>query len=247
MRSLRTPSRLVAAPVAALALALTLAACGSDSDKGDDKKTDAPKADVLSETEATSALLIEDNLGGLFTIDAEDDTDSDAPGCMKAVADVLGEDDEAEETAEHDYSAVDESTAVVLSNKVLSYESDEAAEAAVEKVRAGLKDCTEVTETDEDGYTFDLKVESADEKTEDVADEQVNALASGSVSVGSDSGEANLYLAVVRIGNNVTALTASTIDSELPGPFEDVITVATDRLAAVGEGEQPDDSVVAGR
>jgi hypothetical protein len=239
-------TRLVASAAAALLLGAALTGCGSDSKDKD--SADSPKASVLGEAEATTALLTEGNLNGKFTASADESDDDDAPGCMQGVTEVLGDDDDAENTAERDFTSADTSVGIFVSSKVLSYKSEDEAEKAIGDVQKALEACTAVTETDSEGFSYDLKVDSDDEKSADSADDQVNALASGPVTAKDATGQSNvsLYLSLVRVGNNITAVTASTFDSELPGPITDLVEVVVDRLAAVVDGKTPDESVVAG-
>lgn len=253
MHALRSPLRSAVVAASAVVLAAALVGCGSDDkDSGKDVDKDAaPKVEVLSELEVTSALMVESNLGGLFKVEPEtqdDNDDDDGPGCLADVSDFLNDDsDDAETTAERDFEAVDENTNVSVSNKVFSYSTTAEAEKAIDGVMAALEDCTEVAESDDDGYTYELEVTSDDEKSEDSVDDQVNSVTSGTISIDDQSGEIALYLSLVRVDNNITAVSAVTLDSELPGPITDLVEVVTDRLAAVVDGKQPDDSVVAGQ
>ena len=249
MRSSTTPLRRLSVAVTALALGAALVGCGSSDDKSDAAATPTtPPAKVLSETEATAALITEGNLGGIFKVVPDDgEPESDAPGCMNDVADILDDDSPAKTTADRDLGLSEDGKSSQVSNKVLSYESVEAAETAIKDLRTALTACTEVKDTDDDGFTYDLTVTTNDTKDESGADDQVNADASGTIAAtDGSSGKISFLLAVVRKGNNITAITGSTVETELPGPLSDLVEVAYDRLVAIADGKTPDESVVAG-
>ncbi|MFL6108438.1 MAG: hypothetical protein ACJ72L_15870 [Marmoricola sp.] len=235
----------VATATVALLLGTVLSGCGSASSDNDSRG--GPKVKVLTEAEATSALMTEANLGDHFTGTPATPDSSAAPGCLQGVSDIVGDKDLAKNTAERDFTANDTATNIYLGHKVLSYSSVAAAKKAVADVRAVLVGCDKVTDTDSDGFTYDTTVTSDDAKTESTVDDQVNAVVDGTVTPnGASSSKITLYLTLVRVGNDIAALTGSVLDAQLPGPVSDVITVITDRLVAVAAGEKPDESVVAG-
>lgn len=246
MRSPRF-TRIAASSAAALVLAAALAGCGSDSDSKDkgESKDSAPKVSALTTAEATTALMTVGNLGGQFEENPNADHTTKSPGCLAAL-DPFTDDTEAPTDAVRDF-ATSSNESVAITSQVQSFDSVEDAEDAVETFRTAMKDCTAIDETDAGGVSYKLTVDTDDEKTDDDVDEQINVIGYGSGADASGEVPFGFQLAAVRVGNSVSIVTLAAQTEEPPGDFTELIQVVADRLEAVAEGDEPDESVVAGK
>ena len=192
--------RRASAPVAALLLAATLAACGDEStsdgsdrrpeaaaDAGDAADSSSPRLNprtasfaVLDDARAQLALLTQGNLGPGFEADpsssADDPEAGEAEGgCDSDVAfeDRLDPDGLALGNAALDYFLVDDVRLMVVTSRVTSFGDEATAEAAFDALSEDIGGCTHFEETAEDGSestVIDVTTDSAP-ATEDVDDQ----------------------------------------------------------------------------
>lgn len=211
----------------ALALALSLAACGGgdDTDAPSGAGSDAPV--VLSQEEADGALLTADDLGADFTeLGAQDDDGQDL-GCLTGLTD-LG-DVAADTEAENNFELETDSSLRSVLTAVNSYADTATVTDAVDAFRASLEGCESVEVTDpESGSALSLAVTVDDAPGVGETDDQVGFTGTGSVSAPGTSYSYDVSFVVSRIDNAISVV--GVVDLGAPG--EDVLDELTD--TAVG-------------
>lgn len=231
--SLRTVGRRFGVLLAISVLASVASSCGAGEDD----------ADVLTDAQAADALFTLDNLGEDW-IESTDDDDDDASGlgCLEGVA--SGPAVRAKTEQERGFEMVEAGLPAVV-HLVESHSSVATASKGIDRLRNGLEDCQVVESTDDDGTTVRLEVAVDTDKTSDMADEQINLAATGTVNSDGFELPMGLWISVVRIDNHVTLVSYADLDAESgEGPSDHYARVATERLAAVISGEDPNAMLV---
>ncbi len=228
-------------------LLLTLvAACGADDTSSGDSGDggDTASVEVLSEEDATTALLSETNLGELYAVvEQEDDEDDESSfGCLDALDDMeeTGAPTEVDRTFEFEGDLGLPS----IGSEVSSYESVDDATAAFETFRSALEGCESVDETDPEGTRTQLTVTLDDEISISDAEEQANLVATGTISGGGGEYPFGIFFTAARVGNHVTTVGIVELGDEVGGSIDEYTQVAVDRLTAVIAGEEPEDVTV---
>jgi len=256
-----------ALPALLLAAAL-LSGCGDEttSDGSDRRPDDASAGDdaaplnprtasfaVLDDARAELALLTQANLGAAFEADpssGEDDELEDPAaetptGCDANVSfeDRLDPDGFALGDADMDYWYFDDVRLMAVTSAVSSFGDEATAEAALDALYEDIGGCTHFEEGSEDGSettVIDVTVDT-DTATEDV-DDQFDMVGGGTWSFDGQDIPLGVGFAIARIDSNVTMVMVLSIgvteDNELLAPYTEI---AADRLAAVADGETPED------
>lgn len=235
------PARALA-PLAVLALVSALAAgCGGDEDsEGDDDadtEQDTPVV-ALTEDEIAVALLQDDNLGEGWTSEPSGEDDTAGPGCfgdIDALTDGLAE--KAKAGTEFAYG---DAELPFVESTVTAYDDELAITGVFDQVQTVLAACSTISDTDDEGVTWDLAMTFDDAETYDDVDDQFQLSASGSFTQpGRDAVDIYIEWTTVRLGPNVA--TVSTIDTQERADEHATWTeIAVERLEAVAEGEEPE-------
>ena len=227
--------------VTAAAIVLGLTALTACSGGGNGSGPDVQR---LTEDEATAALLTETNVGEQYRVtesDEEDDDDSSF-GCMDAVGDM--EENDAPVEVERDFEFVNEFGLPTIGSQVASYDAVGDATDAFDRVRSALDDCNEVDETDADGARVQLDLTIDDESSTTEADDQLNLVATGTISSEGMEFPFGLSYSAARVDNHVTAVAIAELGNEVGASMDDYLTAAVDRLNAVADGEEPEDAPI---
>jgi hypothetical protein len=237
----RSIARLATASVAVLALGAALVGCGSSS--GGDSKDSSSKSLKLSKADATAALLTQENLGTAFKPDTSADNTTASPGCLTAV-DAITDKNDAPIHVKTDFQTDDEDSFPLVGNQVASYDSVADAKAAVTKLRDALASCTSVDDSAGKDPSSDvitkLTVGTSAEKASAKDDDELNIKAVGQISGSGGNYPIGLYLAVVRIKNNLSITSVGALSKDAPAGAENYVVIAQGRLAAVINGDDPD-------
>ena len=209
----------------ALVLALSLAACGGGDDS--EPETKADEVTVLTEDEATAALLTIDDVGEGFTESgpSEEEDDSDL-GCLSGI-NVLS-DVENETEVENNFDQESDTALRSVLTGVNSYVDTATIEDAFADFRTSLEGCETVDVTEESGLNINLAVTVEDEPGLGEADDQIRLDGTGSIANQGQTYSYDLTFVASRIGNNLTVV--GLIDVGAKG--EDVIETLTE--TAVG-------------
>lgn len=233
-----TTSRSARALVPAAALALVLAACGG-GDGGGGGEAGGDQAERLTAEQATSALLTADNVGDVFEEQPEDDDEDEGGlGCLDAVA---GDDaDDAPVSEERYFEAQNDFETPTIGHNVASYDAVEDAEAAKDRFAEALEGCTEVDEVDDEGTRTRLELETQREVTDGLdVDDQVSVEALGDISSEGFELPVGFWFSAVRVDNHVSLVFVADLDTSFGENLDDYVEVATARVRAVVDGEEP--------
>lgn len=229
------------APVAVAALVAVLAVgCSDDGDPDSDATDDERKAPMgaLTEAQIAEAVLQEENLGEGWTSEpSDDDEDDQAPGCLGDIEGLTdGLPEKARGGTEFTYG---EQERPLIESTISAYADQAAITALFDQVQVALTGCTTISDTDDDGVTWDLALTSDEEVSLEV-DDQSNVSATGTLTT--EQGETvDIYIewTNVRVGHNIGSIT--TFDVEPRTAEHDTwAQIAVDRLNAVIAGEEPE-------
>lgn len=214
---------------AALLLSLSLGACGG----GDGSGSDADGSDevmVLSEDEATSALLTLEDLGEGFTDSgpSEDDADPDL-GCLSGINDLS--DVAAETEVETNFDSESETALRSVLTGVNSYADTATLEEAFADFRSSLEGCESIDVTDESGLNINLDVTIEDEPGLGESDEQVQFTGTGSVAGQGQNFSYDITFTATRIANNLTVVGVVDVGSQGDDVIDALTETATANLA----------------
>lgn len=186
-------------PLAMGALLLALAGCG-DSDSEEDTGGDSggeTGATVLTDEQASSALLTIDDVPEGFAED-EDENEDDQLGCLDVISDLTEADADTE--AESQFATEDGGVGIISGIK--SYEADVDATEELADFGEEISECTSVDET-QDEIRAQLDV------TSDVADDEISVEVSGTVSGATiETLPYDLVLTATRVDNNLAIVGA---------------------------------------
>lgn len=240
------------AATAVLLLAASLTACGKD-DKADDDGDRFESPAALSRSEVGKALLTLDNVGPGFSVAPEDDDDDDddtSLGCFTDIAknddkgpftDSAKKDDSVEAEIEFEYNTQLKTPGVF--NNISSSPSWNGKD-VFKPVADKLEDCTEVHETDKDGTTYDLTIDTDSDTTLDDVDEQLNITADGNVSSKGFKLPVTFDFVFYRVDNHAGWVgTVEFGDSGIDA--DEYAEISLHRLQAVIDGKEPETEVAA--
>lgn len=197
----------------------------------------------LAGPELDEALLSVDNLGvgwvQLPDSEATPDDSAAQTGCLAGAGDLS--DVEPTEEAGARFSYTQGAGSLTVGNGVAAYEDPAALTDSIDAAHDTLEACTEISnETESGSMTAAISVDNATSAEE--VDRQLTVRADGSLTAGGQTQDFTLFTTVAQIGPNVTTVqTIGTID--LAALHATYVAIAIDRLVAVGEGEEPAETV----
>lgn len=220
--------------VGALVLVGALGACASDSDEGEDGSAGGDTSAALSESDAEAALLATDDVPEGFAEIDDDDDETPSPGCLAAI-DTLSEVD-AETETERTFEMETETGASQILSAVNSYDDEDTIVDALEQFRSDLEGCGTISETDDEGFTVDFELTVDEDSTNDAADEQVNLLATGTLSAGPDVFPTVAAFTIGRVANSLAVVAVFEFGDSLGtgGDVDAYYQIVVDRLADAG-------------
>lgn len=234
--------RRAGAAASALAVSLVLVACGGDTDTNTSSPstTSTPsQAAVPTEDDLAAALLTADDVPDGYTEAAPDESDNSTVfdgTCLADVADFkeqVGSDPVSE--AKTEFTTQDASGQAQISSGISVYDDQAAVDAAFGAFYDSVKDCTNLSFTDDNGVAYEITVAIDDTVSLDGADQQLGITLDGTVTVG----EQMLPIAFVFLLAQEGAATSAVGTSEIGGSYginDEVETLAqtqADRLADV--------------
>lgn len=215
-----------------------LTACGGGGGSGSGRDTD-----VLSEDEATAALLTETNLGDEYVVTEEVEDDSDSSlSCLDALGDM--EDTGAVTVVDRTFEFDSDVGLPTIGSEVSSYEAVGDVNVAFAQFRSTVEECTSVAEQDADGTHTTLTVAIDNDRSTTGADDQVNLVATGFLSSDEMEFPVGVYFTAARVDNHVTSVDIVDLGSEVGASIDAYVKAAVDRLTAVAEGEKPENALV---
>jgi hypothetical protein len=219
----------LAAPLVALAL-LGSACSGGDGDPAE------AEAELLTEAQATEALLTLEDVGEGFTeVEPQDDEEEESSGGLGCLDDIQFDEVDADVEVEAQFDATNDLAVPSVFSSVASFADQAVLETALEDFRAVLEDCTSIDETDENGTRFTLDV-ATDDTAADGADEQLNLVATGSIVAGPTEVPFGFWVSIVRIGNDGTFVGYVDTDTSAgEGRIAELTATAVEKLTAAAE------------
>ena len=242
-----SPVPRVAAAASVLSLALALTACGTDEDEPGDEPTaqetaseapDGPEpggdGPVLSEDDLSAALLVAEDLPGGYVVDPDaDDDEDDAAGfqgsCLGDVGDITDRPEfDADAKVEASFVLEGDAGQSSVKSQVQSYADSQQIVDAIALFSETVAECTTATGTDEQGFDYDLQLQSDQTVSLTGVDEQARVAVRGTLSTEGLELPVDIGYNVARIGNNLVII--NTIDI---GEVGDGIVASTDVVAQV--------------
>lgn len=199
-------------------------------------------AGPLDAEELQEALLTVDNFGTGWvqeptTDDSEDRAPTSGSGCLEGAEDLEAIDPLDKINARYVYT----DGALSVASGVASYESADEVAAEFEKSYDVLEDCTEFS-NESGSATVTAEITTDQTTSTDEVDGQLNVRAAGTVSSGEQSQEFTVLITLARVGANVT--TVQTIGtSDITAAHTTYAEIAIDRLLAVADGSEPEETV----
>lgn len=200
---------------------LALGACGSDEE--------GPS--VLSQEQATTALLTQDDVGANMNQVSGDAADKSqrSLGCLDSLRDMASYDDEAQTRSDIKFEVNYQNA----SNGVFSFADEQTPRKVMSDFRKAVDGCQEVN-TPFEGGTLELAVIVDETLVAEGADEQVNVTAIGSL-VGANRLPVVAEVSLARIANNIAGVV--TFELSEGGSWQyDLTNTAVARLNAVMNG-----------
>ena len=235
--------RRAGAAASALAVSLVLVACGGNTNTSAPSATSTPstpsEAAAPTEDDLAAALLTADDVPDGYTEAAPDESDNSTVfdgTCLADVADFkeqVGSDPVSE--AKTEFTTQDASGQAQISSGISVYDDQAAVDAAFGAFYDSVKDCTNLSFTDDNGVAYEITVAIDDTVSLDGADQQLGINLDGTVTVG----EQMLPIAFVFLLAQEGAATSAVGTSEIGGSYginDEVETLAqtqADRLADV--------------
>ena len=183
--------------LAAVLVTVTLVASGCG---GDDRKTV-----VLSQDQADSALLTQQDVPAGFVQGEESQDKVELLGCLSAADDL----DKLTSKTKANVTFLLPSNELVVgvTSAVTSYSTEKQIKTGFADFRKGLTECTKIDET-KDGVHTVLDITVDEKATTDEADEQVNLTATGTISANQVDYPYLVRYSATRVVNNLTLVAA---------------------------------------
>lgn len=231
-----------AATLAVLVLVSAVAAgCSDDGDSDSDGSDNEQEATAVALTteQIAEAVLQEDNMGEGWTSEPSTDDDSVGPGCFADI-DTLTEDleDEAKGGTAFEYGEAEQP---YVESTITAYADESGIAAVFDQVQTVLGACSTISDTDDEGGTWELSMTYDDASSIDDVDDQFTLNATGTYlpAGGSTTIAISIDWTSFRVGPNVGTVT--TIDTESrPTEHANWAAIAGARLVAVAHGEEPE-------
>lgn len=239
--------RRTAAAASVLTLALALSACGSDDGEPTGEptaqgtatdETDSPEppddGPVLSEEDLASALLTPEDLPGGYVADPDADDDEDGAAgfqgsCLEDIGDITDRPEfDADSKVAASFVLEGDAGQSSVKSQVQSYADTQQIVDAIALFSETVADCTTATGTDEQGFDYDLQIQSDQTVSLDSVDEQARVAVRGTLSTEGLELPVDIGYNVARIGNNLVII--NTVDI---GEVGDGIVASTDVVAQV--------------
>lgn len=220
------------AAAAVLLLLATLTACGG-GEPSDGSRATTP----LTRAEVRSALLTAEDLGPTFRATGPDESDQDL-GCLKNLAtlDGLTQGLPADRAAETDFEPSDGAQAPAVFSAVATFPTTGAATAVLDEFQAGLGGCTEIDQTDDEGFRVQLEVSMDEKRSGPRASAQVNLVAAGTGTTDGVAFPFAVRVTAVRVANHVALVGFLNLARPVTADSERVVELALRRLAAAADG-----------